>query len=157
MRPRPIKVFIPLAAEFFCNQPFGTGIIFYIPSSGTYFFHVMFSTNVLFGTLVLRAENEAPPLSIVQGRCIYTIFKAGNQGFNFRFYVLNLVQINISFCLSKVGSPRADLSAICATTTYWAGRYIDHLCETDKFLGPIYWSTAAKGLRTNKNLVLSPY
>ena len=46
---------------------------------------------------------EALPLSTVQGKCIYKMV-----------YVLNLVEINVSFHLSKVGCPNPDLSAIRA-------------------------------------------
>ena len=58
-----------------------------------------------------RLKIEVPPLSTVQVKCIYTILKRRTRKFNFSFYVLNLIKINIRFCLSKVGSPEADISA----------------------------------------------
>ena len=59
-----------------------------------------------------RLRIEAAPLSTVQGKCIYKIFKAENQEIQFPFkYILNLVWMNISFYLSKVSCPGADLSA----------------------------------------------
>ena len=56
----------------------------------------------------LRIEDPTP--SIVQGKSIYTFFKRRTRKYNFRSYVLNLVKINISFCLSKVGRHGTDLS-----------------------------------------------
>ena len=67
--------------------------------------------------MFLGLRIEAPPLSTVQSKCIYTFFKAENQEIqfpsyvNFHSYVLNIVQININFFLSKGGSLGADLSA----------------------------------------------
>ena len=67
---------------------------------------------------------------------VYTLFlKWRTRKFNFRSYVLSLVKINISFCLSKVGSmgpiyrpydlastiSSADLSALCATIVESSG------------------------------------
>ena len=82
---------------------------------------------------------------------IYTQFlKLRTRKFNFRSYLLNEVSINISFCLSKVGSPEADLSTISAKIvelsglSYWppvpqylnrAGRFSGHPCQVDQFLG----------------------
>ena len=45
---------------------------------------------------------EAPPLSTVQGKCIYIFLKQRTRKLNFRSYVLNLVKINVSFFRSKV-------------------------------------------------------
>ena len=65
---------------------------------------------------------EAPPLSTVQSKCIlYTFLKLRTSRFNFRSYVINLVMVNISCFLSKVGSPGADLSAFHATIVESSG------------------------------------
>ena len=69
---------------------------------------------LLFGTdffLVLVFPGlriEAPTLSTVSA---YTFLKQRTRKLNFRSYLLNLVKINISYCLSKVDSPEVDLSA----------------------------------------------
>ena len=70
--------------------------------------HELFSLVLVFPSL----RSSAP--MYIQGKCIYTIFKAENQETEFPFDVLNLVWINISFHLSKVGGPEADLLAIRA-------------------------------------------
>ena len=60
---------------------------------------------------------EALSLSTVQGKCLYKISKFltwRTRKLNIRSYVLNLIQMNIRFHLSKVCSPEADLSAIHA-------------------------------------------
>ena len=63
----------------------------------------------------------APPPSTVS---IYTLFlRRRTRKFNFRSYVPNLVEINISLCLSKVGSLGADVQAFRATL-YRAGQFI---------------------------------
>ena len=56
-------------------------IIFYKPSPGMKFFlmftvwHGLFSMVLIFPGMRI----EAPPLSTVKGKCIYTIFRAENQ------------------------------------------------------------------------------
>ena len=110
---------------------------------------------------------EAPPQSTVQGKCIYTFFKQKTRKFNFRSYVLNLIKMNISFCLSKVGSPGADLSALRAqrALSAWpiyqpyvtqqsnrAGRFSSPPCQLGKMFGPIYRATEAKGLSDYKSM-----
>ena len=113
---------------------------------------------------------EALPLSTVKRR---------TRKFNFHSYVLNLVQINRNVCLSKVGSPGADLLAsraehvLLVWPTYRptvpqqpnrAGRFIDQTCQLDKIFRPIYRPTASKRLKKKtcsltKNwcVVSSPY
>ena len=55
---------------------------------------------------------ETSPLSTVQGKCIYKIFKVDNQETQFLLlHTKPSILINIRFDLSKVGSPEADLSA----------------------------------------------
>ena len=57
----------------------------------------------------------APPLSTIQGKCIYKICEADNQETQFPLLCTKPIhKLNISFHLSKVGSTEADLSAICA-------------------------------------------
>ena len=58
----------------------------------------------MFPGLRIEALPPPPPLKI-QRECIYTVLKRRTRKFNFRCYVLNIVKINISFYLSKVGSP----------------------------------------------------
>ena len=127
------------------------------------FFNVLvqcFQCNVLH-RLFSRLRIEAPPLSTVQGKCIYTFLKRRISRFNFRSYVLNLVNINIRFFLSKIGSPGGDLSATHAQRALSvrliyrpsmpkqsnrAGLFIGKMCLSDKIFGSINWPTAAKEL-----------
>ena len=66
---------------------------------------------------------------------VYTqLLKRRTRKFNFRSFVLQpSIDINISFYLSKVGSPSQGL-------------FIGHPCQVDKFSRPIYRPTAAKRL-----------
>ena len=101
----------PLAAYFFIPLR-GTEIFFINLSLSQTFLNVYcWAQTIFFGARISRAENLSSAPFTVQGKCIYTFFKAENQEIQFRSYVLNLVKINISFFLSKVGSTGADLSA----------------------------------------------
>ena len=91
-----------------------TEIIFYKPSPGT----KLFFQCLLFGTDFFHWYScfsgwELKLRPYLQYRVsVYTQFlKWRTRKFNFRSYVLNLLLINISFCLSKVDSPGIDLSA----------------------------------------------
>ena len=92
---------------------------------------VILSVGWLFSLVLMfpKVGNEALPPSTVQGKCIYTFSKWRTSRFNFHSYVLNLVNINISFfsfqgLLSRgwfIGLPglsstisSADLSAVYA-------------------------------------------
>ena len=81
------------AQTFFCN---------------VYCLSGLFSLVLMFPGLKI----EAPVSSTVQGKCIYTFLKWRSRKFNFRSYVLNLVKISITFCLSKVRSSGSDFSRI---------------------------------------------
>ena len=95
-----------------------------------------------------RLRIEAPPLSTVQGKCIYTIVKAENQEIQFpllctkpsidkhKYVVFQKLVVPIPFYRSSVPQYSNE-----------AGRFIGHPCQVDKFFRPIYRSTAAKGLR----------
>ena len=86
--------------------------IFYIPWPGTEFFFHNYGLPQTFGTQISRAWFIAPPLSTVQGKCIYNIFKAENQETQFPYLYTKPSIDKISFYLSKVCSPEADLSSI---------------------------------------------
>ena len=128
--------------------------------------HGLFSLVLLFPGLRI----EAPPLSTVQGKCIYTIFKAEIQEIQFLYYVLNMVQINVSFCHSKVVSPGSDLSAChpqhellirpiyrptMPQQSNRAARFIDQMCQLDKIFRPINQPTASKWLNIVVNIFSS--
>ena len=106
--------------------------------------HELFSLVLMFSTLRI----EALPPSIVQGKCIYTFLKRRTSRVNFHSYVLIVVKINKSICLSKVGSSGADLSATrvyqalsvhpinrpsMSEQSNRAGRFIGQACLLDKF------------------------
>ena len=104
----------PLAAEYLFLIPSrDTEIISYKPSPGMDFFQCL-----LFGTDFFLWYScfpgwEMKLLPYLQYRVSVStlILKRGTRIFSFHSYVLYIVKINISFCLSKVGSPGADLSA----------------------------------------------
>ena len=109
----------PLAAEFF-SLPFrGMEIFFTNPHlARTFFVNVYCSAwTFIFGSHVFWAEDWSSTPSTYRVS-VYTLFlKQRARKFNFCSYVLNLVKINISCCLSKVGSPGADLLAFYATSS----------------------------------------
>ena len=115
---------------FFLLPSAGHEIIFYVPSSGTEFFSMFTVQHGLFSLVLMFPELrfEVLPLFTAQGKSI----KRRTRKFNFRSYVLNPVQINISFCLSNVGSPEAKLSASRATLLNRAGRFIGHPCHNSR-------------------------
>ena len=65
--------------------------------------------------MFLGLKIEVPPLSTVQDKCIYTIFKAENQKIQFLLLCTKRSKDKRKFYLSKVGSSEADLLAIRAT------------------------------------------
>ena len=76
-----IKRLIRLAAEYFLIPLRDTETIFYKPSPGTVFFSMFSVWHRLFSLVLMfpRLKIEALAPSTVQGKCIYTIFKAENQ------------------------------------------------------------------------------
>ena len=102
----------------FFPLPFsGTKIIFKNPHRArTFFFNVYcLAWTFFFGTHVSRAGNWSS-LSPNPRYSVYTRFlKQRTSRFIFRSYVLNVVKIKISFCVSKVGSPRTYLFTFRAT------------------------------------------
>ena len=103
----------PLAGEFFF-QPFAGHRVNFLQ---IFTWHglslLMFTVWHGLPSLVLMFSGlriEAPPHPQYRVS-VYTLFKAETSRFNFCSYVLNLVKINISFFLSKAGSPGANLSA----------------------------------------------
>ena len=72
--------------------------------------HDLFSVVLTFPWLRTEA-----PLHLLYAVSVSTnLLKRGTRKLNFCSYVLNLVLKNISFHLSKIGSPEVDLSAIHA-------------------------------------------
>ena len=105
---------------------------------------------------------EALPLFTVQGKCIYTFFKAKNQKIQCPLLCSTPSKDKHKFLLSKDGSPGANISASFAlhvllvqpiyqpTMTQQlngAGRFIGQMCQLDKIFEPIYQPTAVKGIK----------
>ena len=110
------KLLNPLAADFFFATLLGArSYFFYIPSPGTELFPcLLFGTDFFLGYSCFPGWNLTPPQSTVQGKSIYTIFKAENQEIQFPLLCTKHSKFKHKFFLSKVGSPEADLSAIRA-------------------------------------------
>ena len=102
--------------------------------------HILFSLALMFPGLRIEAPNRVS---------VYTLsLKRRTMKLNFRSYILNLVKINISFFLSKVGSPGADLSANHATLVKWSGLiYWPNLPIRQKFVGRFIYPNSVKGLK----------
>ena len=89
---------------------------------------------------------EASPLSTVQGKCIYKIFKAENQETKFPLLCTKPSIDKHKFSFSKVGSPKADLSAIRGTIVESSGPICWPSVLFRPVFGQIYRPTAAIGL-----------
>ena len=111
-----LKLFNPLAAEFF-SLPFrGMEIIFYKSSPGTDFlFQCLFTVWHSLVSLVLLFPDlriESPHPSTVQGKCIYTFLKQRTRKFNLCSCTKPckdkhkvLVKINIRFVFQRSVDP----------------------------------------------------
>ena len=94
--------FNPLAVEFFCQPSRGTEIIFYKPSPGTNFFQCLpFGMDFCLWYSCFSGWEwiEAPPLSTLQGKFVYTFFKAESQ--EIQFPLLSTKPSKDKFFLSK--------------------------------------------------------
>ena len=97
--------------------------------------HGLFSLVLMFSGLRI----EAPPLSTVQGKCIYTFLKRRTSKFNFCSYVLNIVKINIIFWFLKGYSWGRFIGQPCLACTISLANLSANRATIVELSGPIYW------------------
>ena len=151
----PNRKFIKSKARQKCLNPLAVDFFGY-PSLELIFINLHLARTFFFNVFQL---SSAP--STVQGKCIYTFFKAENQQIQFPLLCIKPSKDKHKFFLLKVGSPGANLSATHAQRALSArpiyqlslpeqsnrvGRFIGQTCISDKIYEPLYRPTTAKGL-----------
>ena len=127
-------IILTLWLQSFLYPSVGTKIIFYKPSMAWNFFsmftiwHGYFSLVLMFHGLRI----DAPPISTVQSKCIYTFLKPKIRKFDFCSYVLNLVKINISFVFQRMLVPGPIYQPAMPIRYYQFGRFIGQACHNSR-------------------------
>ena len=115
---------------------------------------------------------DAPPISTVQSKYIYTIFKVKIQETQFLLLCTEPSIDNHKFLSFKGGNSRGryighPCHKVESSGSIYrpsvpqslnrAGCFASHLCQADKFFRPIYQLTAAKGLTGPTNRTYKQY